>query len=117
MDEKDVYPTDEELQFIREFDVLKNGYAPLFEYVRNLWWLGYGWEEYVRTDDYESSDGLACVPYKHNYRVVMMSTGGWSGNESIIKALRENPHFWYCCEMERKGGHYVFEVEEKSWKR
>lgn len=89
----DMYPTEEDLEYIRKFDVLKtiNGddpnknFAMLMDYVRALWhWPTFFTEE----------GGL--------YR---LATGGWSGNEDLLEALRENnmAHvlFW---ESSHRGG-------------
>lgn len=44
-----------------------------------------------------------------------VSTGGWSGHEAIIGALRENRLFWVLAwYSERRGGHYLFEIERKT---
>lgn len=46
-------------------------------------------------------------------------TGGWYGNENIIKALQENKFFWECLWVKSmRGGIHVFEIEElKEWRR
>ena len=91
------YPTDEELQKIREWpisDADRTDIRSLLEYVKtvgNYWPDGYGWKQ----------DG-------NRY---LIATGGWSGNEEIIAALQENMMFWLMCwQCSRRGGHYEFEI-------
>ena len=44
---------------------------------------------------------------------IEMITGGWSGNESIIKALRKNSAWWACFwELSTRGGRHCFEIYE-----
>lgn len=44
-----------------------------------------------------------------------MSTGGWSGNEEIIRAMRENFIMWdKTWHSVRRGGHYVFILPRRS---
>ena len=39
------------------------------------------------------------------------STGGWSGNESLISAMQDNVIFWHLHWVQsRRGGHYVFDI-------
>lgn len=65
----------------------------LVEYVRSLWY----WPVYAR----------------RRGRRYSFSTGGWSGNESLIYALEKNFLFWSLCwESSRRGGHYEFELPE-----
>ncbi len=89
----DGYPEDEELKRIELWDQVQ-GFNKLLDYVGNIW----RWESYYKKID------------ERHYE---LHTGGWSGNESIIAALKVNEHFWYFCwEESRRGGHYKFEIEE-----
>lgn len=91
------YPTEDLLGFISDFDY-RDGWENLLELVWDCWSYDY--------------------PYKHSYEedsevVYEFSTGGWSGNESLIGALTENLMFWsFCWYSSRRGGHYVFKVKK-----
>ena len=86
------YPTEETLVTIRNWDVIMDGYEPLLEFVAKQWWKpNWGW--YREGIKYE------------------ISTGGWSGNESLIVAMNGNVLFWDTCWVSsRRGGHYEFEL-------
>lgn len=45
-------------------------------------------------------------------RRLYLSTGGWSGNESLISAMEESRcWFWaFCWISSRRGGHYEFDL-------
>ena len=80
------YPTNKTLDNIRaysgDFNKLMELITPLFE--------TYG--KCAREDD--------------NWVVV---TGGWSGCESVVEALKENLLFWACCwRMSKVGGYFEF---------
>jgi hypothetical protein len=90
--QKDEYPTDQELETIRQWQVLNLEQYHLFMAFIKLSWTysdcGY-WEQ--EGDKY------------------MLYTGGWSGNESIIDAMQNNHIFWaFYWELSERGGHYVF---------
>lgn len=41
-----------------------------------------------------------------------LHTGGWSGNEQIVEALKRNRMFWAMCWVKsERGGHYWFKIE------
>lgn len=76
--DEDGYPTEEVLKFISEFKDY-DSINELFEFIRdNLWW-------------HPDSPGK-WINFRHCGRVLRyrMATGGWSGNESIIQALKDN---------------------------
>lgn len=83
------YPTEDELKRIREWPA--NDLTGLFDYLRDLW----------AYPTYFKGDGP-------RYEI---STGGWSGNESLIDALQENRAAWLLSwQSSERGGHFVFEV-------
>lgn len=90
----DEYPTEEVLRTIKDWDATKA--AELMEFVKDNWWLpDWGWREWP------DSDGT-------NYS---LSTGGWSGNEQLIRALEQNYVFWALYWMSNaRGGHFVFKI-------
>ena len=103
MPDKDGYPTDEELQKIEEWP-LSDGYTEFFSFIRGCWWTPqWGWREEDAMDD------LFGRPVKR----YTISTGGWSGNEEIIEAMRSNRFLWlFTWVQSRRGGHYIFEVKQ-----
>jgi hypothetical protein len=63
------YPTDEQLQFIRDYDI-KQGPADLIEHLKEIW----HWKDYL------------AYSQDHRAGYLELHTGGWSGNEDIIEA-------------------------------
>jgi len=90
------YPTDEEVDRVRTWAFeAKGSFEDFMAYVKSIgrYWPNefFGWEQ----------DG----------RTYYISTGGWSGNEEILGAMKVNLIFWTVCRVEsRRGGHYVFEL-------
>jgi hypothetical protein len=108
MPDQDGYPTDEDLQRIRDWPVVfGHEWTALLEFVRSVWWMP-DWGIHASTvgpdEAYEGATRWH------------ISTGGWSGNEEIIGALRDNGKplgFWALCwESSRRGGHYTFIVPQ-----
>jgi len=95
--DKDGYPEDHELEKIKNWNTLIDGYDSLMEYVRKRW---------------KYSD---CGYFSIDNGKYDISTGGWSGNEDIIIALQQNYMFWmFCWEESKRGGHYKFELPTKK---
>lgn len=95
----DGYPTWTALEIIKLWHWSdKKGW---FEFIKSIWWSrDWGWTEGYGLDDHIKNK-------KHTYNI---STGGWSGNESIIEAMQENTMMWHFTWVQsRRGGHYIFE--------
>ena len=95
------YPREEELKIIEEWDFLnKPAVIEFLDYVRNLW----------KYDDRFVLTGKRILR-------LYLSTGGWSGNESIINALQKNFIFWTMCWVKhQRGGHYWFCINLKQFR-
>ena len=93
----DGYPTAKTLRIIKKWPIKSNfAIQDLLDFCRKAW----------RYPDYFGKPHGTGIERKVN-----ISTAGWSGNEDIIEALRENRPFWIFCWLEsRRGGHYKFLV-------
>jgi hypothetical protein len=82
------YPTDEELVCIEvwPFDDIDGALV----YVQSLW----HWPESIQQED----------------GVLYLATGGWSGNEAIIGAMRKNIGIWSRWICSTRGGAHEFEL-------
>ena len=88
----DGYPTEEMLDKIAKWD---DNFNELMRFIEPHW-------KYAKDGYWTESQA--------QYNI---STAGWSGNEDIVRALRENSIFWSLCLIQSKrGGHYIFEVKE-----
>lgn len=90
----DDYPDEETLKKIREFDFgdkLQNS-PDFFRLIYDNWL-------------YHDT----CWRYDIEKDCLQISTGGWSGNEDIIEAMKDNFQFWlFFWYQARAGGHYWF---------
>jgi hypothetical protein len=103
MDE-DNYPTEQALQKISEWQLpdLDRSMIEFFKYVRSLWVYDC-WQE----RSYFNEDR------NRWYTEYKISTMGWSGNESVIRAMMNNRLVWSLTWVQsRRGGHYIFEVPQ-----
>ena len=104
----DGYPDDAELAKITAWRCLETGdFRPLMEYVGSLW----NWGERMFRKTGEDKAGPYAGGVIVTSDVYEVSTGGWSGNESLIGALQENFVFWSMCWVQsRRGGHFIFHI-------
>ncbi len=93
------YPTDEWLEFIRNYTPDKMPILVFIDTLADGWHFGdWGFRLYRR--------------YRGRRRLEL-HTGGWSGNEEIIEAIKGNmylTHFKMRHVKWRIGGHYYFEI-------
>jgi hypothetical protein len=90
------YPTEDALEQIEKFNLGKHitNLPDLFRLIRNHWWAAdWGFKYHPDT---------GCLE---------LHTGGWSGNECVIMALKTQQWFWsYYWEKSTRGGHYWFKL-------
>ena len=97
--DSDGYPTDGYLDWIKNYDTMKESGFDLLMDVVCHWWMEYG---------------VKVQRLYRGERKVYLSTGGWSGNEDIMGALRGNTLFWMQFYFSHQtGGHYVFRFKKK----
>lgn len=93
----DGYPTDETLDYIKTWADYAHPHE-FMEFIRQCW---------SYQDRFVAYDRPKHVTY-------YLSTGGWSGNESVIYAMQENFAAWYYWQQSKRGGHYWFRIPKKE---
>jgi hypothetical protein len=104
---EDGYPSDEELESIRNWPIhTGRDLTAVLSYIGARWnWGDSMWVKLGRRRR-EWPGG----PLHRRYEI---HTGGWSGNEDLIYALRENTVAWMMTWKQTSvGGHYVLMVNE-----
>lgn len=89
-----MYPTEEQIETIKKWNPAD--LHGLMEFIQKIWtFADWGW----RQED----------------QIYYISTGGWSGNEEIIEAMRDNLIWWaFFWEQSKRGGHYIFATIKDS---
>ena len=93
------YPTDKDLKYIQDFVWKNNNLPELIEFLESIWWMP-DWGFHLNRK------------YK-GYQTLYISTGGWSGNESIISEMESNFYIRYFWVQSRRGGHYIYKFKIK----
>jgi len=100
--DSDGYPTEAALLAVEKWDG-----ADIYEWfalIQSIWKYsdnGY-WDGRIEVDD---------ILNRKVHRFYL-STAGWSGNESIIDAMKNNHIMWMLSwYSSKRGGHYVFQLE------
>lgn len=104
----DGYPTESALKLIEEWHWIDC--KGLLEFIGGIWYsANWGWREVdaslLREGDRDYN--------KNGGKLLFISTAGWSGNESLIRAFKSNDMAWHLCWIQsRRGGHYIFTPHE-----
>jgi hypothetical protein len=102
--DEDGYPSVSALKIV---EIWPWDHAPkeYFDFVKSIWWAtDWGWTEGEEPHEYRE--------HEKTYRY-SISTGGWSGNESIIREMEKNTVMWHFNWVQsRRGGHYIFELRK-----
>jgi len=99
--DKNGYPTEEELQKIKDWDsddIIENPMG-LINYIRELWYY---------PDRIEITDITKTITGRKK-KQLYLSTGGWSGNESVIRVLQGTCFWTFYWWESLRGGHYYFD--------
>lgn len=94
------YPDEASLKAIKEWDILNQGLSGLLKLIEeNTNW----------ADRQINITGKKVIRFEYH-------TGGWSGNEDVIEALRQNLCFWaFFWQKSIRGGHFYFKIEHPEW--
>lgn len=101
--DEDGYPTEDALELIEKWHF--NDAKGWFDFIHSIWYMpDWGWGEGEDKHDFYKDRKV----YRYD-----VSTSGWSGNESIIRAMERNSMMWHLNWVQsRRGGHYIFELYE-----
>lgn len=90
------YPTEELLRWIEGYDHRETSLEEMAEILEHCWWMP-DW-------------GYRFAKPRNGRRTLELHTGGWSGNEDVIRALRGTLFWAFCFKKHHARGHYWFSV-------
>jgi hypothetical protein len=95
------YPTELALERIERWQ--SNDTNGCLEFVRSIW------SDYGSATNTLSPDEAKVVGVEEGHRYLRLATGGWSGNESLLSALKRNRFIWlFTWRLSASGGLYIF---------
>jgi hypothetical protein len=105
--DEDGYPTEQALEIVEKWNW--DDIPGWFQFIKGIWHFSeWGWKEKDEPHEWSENHSQYKDRIVHRYYI---STGGWSGNESIIRAMQENSMMWHLNWVQsRRGGHYIFEA-------
>lgn len=81
------------------------------------WPMAAGWDNLLQLvrDSWYYPDAFSIEHTQRGVCWAECATGGWSGNEELIGALRQNLMFWACCwDCSSRGGRHTFKIQGKD---
>jgi hypothetical protein len=104
--DEDGYPTEQALEVVEKWHW--DDISGWFKFINSIWHLSdWCWKEEDELHEWSANLKHYKDRIVHRHYV---STGGWSGNESIIGAMQRNDMMWHLNWVQsRRGGHYIFE--------
>jgi len=101
--DKDGYPTDETLERIKTWPIERNAdFGAVMDFAGRAWSYPDCWERIGNCGLTLITSDRPCLRY-------VFSTGGWSGNESIVAAIEANQIVQMVGAWSwRRGGHYEY---------
>ena len=104
--DEDGYPAEQALERIEYWPY--NDPKGWFEFIFSIWHFG-AWGCKEKDEPHEWKENTMV----HRYYI---STGGWSGNEDIIRAMQQNHVLWSDTWVQsRRGGHYILEMKNEHY--
>ena len=103
-----LYPTGALLEKLEKFELGKTKLIDYLRLITDHWWSADG------LIHFEKGPTFPELPdFGDSYRM-RISTGGWSGNEDIIDAVKKSDFCFLFWEEWKRGGHFVFEFSVKD---
>jgi len=101
----DGYPTDAALQRLREMDDVSGA----LDFAADLWVYPDAATHQLRPEE------ATVVHATEGDRHLRLATGGWSGNDDVISALRANKHVWLLTwQLSARGGLHIFQYPRRQ---
>lgn len=95
------YPSKEDLEKIRHWDFSRHTSLEFAIFICEVWNKTYGTAEL----------------YGKRIKTLKLWTGGWSGNEDIIKAIMESDFWLLYWQVSTREGIYIFEFIDEEVKK
>lgn len=97
--DSDGYPTDDTLEAIEQ----------TADPAAALYYLAAAWQSFYGSVCFTLSPSEADIVDRDGGKYLRLSTGGWSGNESLIEAYRHNRIAWMMTwQLSARGGLFIF---------